>query len=165
MPVLEIEGKQYEARCDFKFERTAEEKYNEKDANGNKQGGLTTIYLNLLNQSSTLYLIYFWDCALSHLKAQKPSVEKIEEALEKVIDQEGEKGTERLFKEAFQAVEKSGFFIVQIKKIWKEFAILKKEIKRRDGETDEEFRKRNLDRQEGIDYAERMERLRKEMSK
>ncbi|MFT0800373.1 tail assembly chaperone [Bacillus swezeyi] len=165
MSVLEIDGKQYPARCDFKFERTAEEKYNEKDGNGNKQGGLATIYLNLLNKTSTLYLIYFWDCALSHLKSQKPSVEKIEEALEKVIDEEGEKGTERLFKEAFQAVEKSGFFIVQTKQIWKEFDILKKEIKQRDGETEEEFRKRKLQRQEGIEYSERMARLRKEMSK
>ncbi|MED4374034.1 tail assembly chaperone, partial [Bacillus licheniformis] len=66
MPTLEIEGKQYQARCDFKFERTAEEKYNEKDESGNKQGGLRNVYLGLLEQRSSLYLIRFWDCALSH---------------------------------------------------------------------------------------------------
>ncbi|MDA1478360.1 tail assembly chaperone [Bacillus changyiensis] len=165
MACLEIDGKQFEARCDFKFERTAEAKYNEPDADGNKQGGLRTIYLNLLEQRKLLYLVGFWDCALSHLKDKKPSVEKIEEALEKVINEEGAKGTERLYKEAFQAVDQSGFFIVQVKNIWKEFNYLKKPISKRNGETDEEFRDRSLKREEIQEMVERLENQRKEMNK
>ncbi|MCF7617411.1 tail assembly chaperone [Bacillus sonorensis] len=165
MPVLEIEGKQFEARCDFKFERTAEEKYNEKDANGNKQGGLRNIYLSLLEQRSSLDLIKFWDCALAHYKNQKPSIEKIEEALDKILNEEGAEGAERLYKEAFQAVDKSGFFAIQVKRIWKDFDVLKKEIKQRVGETDAEFQKRKQEREDAKEMMTELEKLRKEMSK
>ncbi|MEB3127540.1 tail assembly chaperone [Bacillus paralicheniformis] len=165
MPTLEIEGKQYQARCDFKFERTAEEKYNEKDESGNKQGGLRNVYLGLLEQRSSLYLIRFWDCALSHLKDKKPSVEKIEAALEEVVDKEGAKGAERLYKEAFQAVDQSGFFAVQVKRIWQDFDVLKKEIKQRVGETEAEFLKRKQEREDAKEMMAELEKLRKEMNK
>lgn len=116
MPTLTIGNKQYEARTDFKFERVANEKYNEKDSEGNKQGGLINIYSNLL-EYDTLYLAAFWDCALAHLKSDKPSLEAIESAILTHIEEHGD--ADQLFKDAFQRLDNSGFFKKKVKKYWK----------------------------------------------
>ncbi|MDK2600139.1 tail assembly chaperone [Bacillus stercoris] len=67
MAHLTIDGKDYAARCDFAFDRTANEKYAKEDKNGDKSGGTLTIYNSLLNDDA-VYLSAFWDCALAHLK-------------------------------------------------------------------------------------------------
>ncbi|WP_121605304.1 tail assembly chaperone [Virgibacillus sp. Bac332] len=123
MPYLEIDGKQLEARTDFKFDRVANEKYNEPDAKGNTLGGLMNIYMNLL-EYDTGYLLAFWDCALSHLKKDKPALDKIEEALMERIEQDGD--TEKLFKEAFSKLDTSGFFKKKVKSFWKDFEAMGK---------------------------------------
>lgn len=123
MAYLTINGKEYEARTDFKFERTANEKYNEADAKGNKMGGLMNIYMNLL-EYDTLYLSAFWDCALAHYKKDKPNQEDIDEALMERIEEDGD--TEKLFKEAFQKLDNSGFFRKKVKNLWKDFELLEK---------------------------------------
>jgi len=122
MAYLTIDGKEYEARTDFKFERTANEKYNQTDAEGNKQGGLVTIYGNLL-EFDTLYLAAFWDCALAHLKGDKPSLESIEKAILDYMDEHND--LDQLFKDAFRKLDNSGFFRKKVKKFWKNMEMMK----------------------------------------
>lgn len=122
MATLTIKGKEYEGKCNFKFDRLADEKYNEGDAKGNKTGGFMNIYMNLMNYSNK-HLVAFWDCALAHHGKSKPSVDDIEEALMDLIDEN--EGTEELFAEAFKAVDESGFYKKQATQFWKNLEALK----------------------------------------
>ena len=115
MAFLTIEGKELEARTDFKFLKTANDRYNHEEK-GQKVGGLYSIYMGLMQQDIE-YLAAFWDCALSHLIKDKPIREVIEEALEQRIE-DGE-DPEHIMKEAFRVLEDSGFFRAQIREIWK----------------------------------------------
>lgn len=130
MAILTIKEKDYEAKCNFKFDKLADEKYSEEDKNGNKSGGFHTIYTGLL-QYSNKHLVYFWDCALAYLGKAKPSLADIEEALETRIEADGD--TEYLFKEAFKTVDESGFFKRQAKNFWRNMENFKKT-----GKTEEE---------------------------
>lgn len=130
MAILTIKGKDYEAKCNFKFEKTADKKYNEEDKNGNQAGGFHSIYTGLL-QYSNKHLVSFWDCALDYLGKDKPSIADIEEALESRIEQDED--TEPLFKEAFKTVDESGFFKRQAKNFWKNIETFKQT-----GKTEEE---------------------------
>lgn len=132
MAILEIDGKEYQAKATFKFDRLADKKYSEEDNNGNKMGGFMTLYMNLL-QYSTKHLIAFWDCGLEHYK-EKPTIEKIEEALEARIEQDGD--AEQLFKEAFSVVDQSGFFKIQARNFWKDFAVIKETGKTKEEKDD-----------------------------
>lgn len=120
--MLEIEGKNFEGKCTFKFDRLADKKYSEKDKDGNDTGGFMTIYMNLL-QFNNKYLLAFWDCALEYLGKDKPTIEQIEAALEARIEEDED--TEPICKEAFKAVDESGFFKKQAKKFWKDFELMK----------------------------------------
>lgn len=122
MTFLTIDGKEYEAKCTFKFERLADKKYSEEDKDGNKTGGFMSIYMNLLDYSNT-HLLAFWDCALDYLVKDKPSLESVETAIEKRIEEDGD--TEKLFKEAFKAVDESGFFKRKAKNFWNDFEMMK----------------------------------------
>lgn len=148
MPYLEINGKEYEAKTNFKFERRADEKYSTDEL-----GGFLTIYLGLL-QYDAKAILQFWDCALAHYKDKKPSLEEIEEALEKRIEEDGD--TEKLLKEAFKALDESGFFKKQLKSIWKELTAVPKEKK---NETEEQ-RKHRLQQME---MAEAMKQRKKDL--
>lgn len=130
MAILTIKGKDYEGKCTFKFDRLADAKYNEADANGNETGGFMSLYMQLL-QSSTKHLPAFWDCALEYLKKEKPSLEDIEEAIEQRIEEDGD--TDQLFREAFKALDESGFYKKQAKSFLKNLEMLKES-----GVTDEE---------------------------
>lgn len=114
MAVLTINGKEYEGKCDFKFNRVAKEKYNEADESGNKTGAFLSIYMGLMSKDNDK-LLAFWDSALSHYKKDKPSVDDIEEALFERIEEEG---AEVLFKEPFGMLEESGFYAPQRKEFW-----------------------------------------------
>lgn len=131
MAVLKIGKKEYEAKTNFKFERVANKKYKEGDT-----GGFLTIYFGLL-QFNTDSLSQFWDCALAYLKEDKPDLEKIEEALEARIDEDGD--TEKLLNEAFGVLDQSGFFKKQAKSTWKELTNVPKAEK---DETEEQKKKR-----------------------
>ncbi|OHX39232.1 tail assembly chaperone [Cytobacillus oceanisediminis] len=122
MAFLEINGKELEAKCNFRFERLADKKYSEQDKDGNDVGGFHGIYTNLL-QYSNKHLLAFWDCALDYLVKDKPKLEEIEAAIEQRIEEDGD--TEKLFKEAFNAVDESGFFKKQAKNYWKNIDIYK----------------------------------------
>lgn len=130
MALLEIKGKEYEAKCTFKFDRLADKKYSEEDKDGNSMGGFMSLYMNLL-QYSHKHLVAFWDCGLDYLGKDKPSISDIEEALEARIEEDDD--TEKLFQEAFNAVDQSGFFKKQAKNFWKDFETVKEQ-----GKTDEE---------------------------
>jgi len=123
MTTLTIKEKEYQGKCNFKFDRLADEKYNEEDAKGNKSGGFMNIYMNLLQRSHPKYLVAFWDCALAHLGKTKPSTELIESAIEELL--ENEETSEQVYKDAFNMVDESGFFKIQAKNFWKNLEILK----------------------------------------
>lgn len=133
MPHLLIDGKEYEAKTNFKFERLANEKYS-KDAEGNELGGFTNIYLRLLQFENTA-LADFWNCALHHYKKDKPTLDEIEEALEEEIN----KDPDVVFKQAFKTLDGAGFFKKQVKSIWNEFS---KAPKKKKDETEEEKKER-----------------------
>jgi hypothetical protein len=123
MPILNIEKKQYEGKLAFAFDKRANEKYAPKDK---KEGttGLEKIYEDLLNYR-TRGLSAFWDCALAYLKKDQPICDDVNDALETVIETEG---TERLFKEAFAALDGSGFFKLQLKEYWKNVNMIDKMV-------------------------------------
>ncbi|MBT2661948.1 tail assembly chaperone [Bacillus sp. ISL-45] len=148
MAFLEINGKEFEAKCIFRFERLADKKYSEQDKDGNEVGGFHGLYTNLL-QYSNKHLLAFWDCALDYLVKDKPKLEEIEAAIEKRIEEDGD--TEKLFKEAFNAVDESGFFKKQAKSYWKNIETYKKT-----GKTEEEKAEREQ-------QAEMLFQMRKEM--
>jgi hypothetical protein len=133
MAILTINGTDHEAKCNFKFDRLAEERYNEADKDGNKMGGFMSIYMNLLQFDPTA-LSAFWDCALSHLGKGKPGQEDIENALMEQIDKEGD--TEGLIKEAFGVIDNSGFFKKQAKNFWKDLEMLKDSGKTKEEKAD-----------------------------
>ncbi|MGE0912328.1 hypothetical protein C6W22_20970 [Bacillus atrophaeus] len=119
MAYLTIDGKDYTARCDFAFDRTANEKYAKEDKNGDKSGGTLSIYISLLNDDA-VYLSAFWDCALAYLKKGRPSVDQIEEAIAQIInDDETGTAVDNLVKEAFNTLDSAGFFKGKVRQHWK----------------------------------------------
>ena len=123
MATLTIKDAEQEAKFNFLFAKVAKEKYAEVDENGKKGDGFHAIYMGLL-QGSNDSLVAFWDCALAHLKGKdKPSVEDIEEAISARIEEDED--TIYLLKEAYQAIDNSGFFKQQSKKLWTNFEMLK----------------------------------------
>ncbi|MFS0655716.1 tail assembly chaperone [Bacillus sp. 179-C3.3 HS] len=160
MATLTIENKEYTARCDFAFDRTANEKYTTKEEE--KAGGTMNIYMGLLNEDA-LMLSAFWDCALSHLKSGKPTAEQIEEAIMKIVD-EDTKGdaVDHLIKEAFQTLENAGFFKGKIRQQWTMMEKMAKPKKAAPNETPEMAAKRIEDEENGKEYMEMLKQARKE---
>ncbi|WP_077325784.1 tail assembly chaperone [Virgibacillus siamensis] len=111
---MEINGKQYEPKVNFKFEKVADKKYSEV-VEGQKTSGIEGIYEDLLNDKPSA-LVKFWDCATAHYKKEQPIVDDIEDALSDIIEDEG---IDRLQKEAFEALDESGFFKKQLQNFWK----------------------------------------------
>jgi Phage tail assembly chaperone protein, TAC len=116
MAYLTIKGKEYEARTDFKFQRTADKKYTNKEASG-----FMVIYAGLLD-GDVGQLASFWDCAISHHK-QRPSLDDIEEALYEAGGEEQD--YEQLFKDAFSQLDNAGFFRKQVNNYWKNAEMMK----------------------------------------
>lgn len=121
MATLTIDGKQYEAKANFKFERVADKKYKVEKG---EISGLEQIYQDLMSYKASA-LIAFWDCATAHLAKNQPSVEKIEEALTEVFENEPD-DAEKLFKDAFQTIDNSGFFRLQLREFWKNLDMIDK---------------------------------------
>ena len=151
MAYLTIDGKEYEAKTNFKFERLANDKYNE-ESGGEKIGGFMSVYFKLLQYDND-GLLAFWDCGLAHYKKDKPSQEQIEEALEELIEQDSDKA----FKEAFTVLDKSGFFKKKVNTIWKEFTKAQKPKK-------DETEKQKEDREKQEEMAKTMLARRKELT-
>jgi hypothetical protein len=127
MPTLNVNGKQYEGKVSFKFSEVADKKY-AKESDQGETDGMHVIYSQLL-EGNTSALSSFWDCALSHHK-QRPTVDAIQDALE---EQGEEDDFDILFKDAFTAMDESGFFKKRRNNFWKNLELFKKFVK-----TDEE---------------------------
>jgi Phage tail assembly chaperone protein, TAC len=127
MPTLNVNGKQYEGKVSFKFSEVADKKYAKESEQG-ETDGMHVIYSQLL-EGNTSALSSFWDCALSHHK-QRPTVEAIQDALE---EQGEEDDFDSLFKDAFTAMDESGFFKKRRNNFWKNLELFEKFVK-----TDEE---------------------------
>lgn len=134
MAILNVNGIEYQGKCNFAFDQVADEKYNEVDKKGNAIGGFMSIYMKLLGDDLK-GLLAFWDSACSEYGKKSPSRKDIEQTLMAFIDDEenGEEEVERLFKDAFKAIHNSGFYRKQKNKIWKQFEKMKEA-----GETEEE---------------------------
>jgi hypothetical protein len=136
MAQLTINGTEYEAKFNFKFSKMADDKYGTTDDNGKKTGGFHNVYMGLL-QASNDSLVEFWDCGLNYLKGKdKPTLEEIQEAIVERIEEDGD--SEPMLKEAYKAIDESGFFKQQSKKFWRNIELMKST-----GKTDEE-KDRNL---------------------
>lgn len=128
MATLHINGTEHEAKFNFAFSKKADEKYGDE---GKKGTGFHGVYMGLL-QATNESLVAFWDCGLSHLKGkEKPSVDDIEAAIVERIEEDGD--SIDLLKEAYQAMDESGFFKQQSKKFWSNLEMAKEM-----GKTDEE---------------------------
>lgn len=121
MAVLNINGKGFNGKGSFAFDRLAEKKYNTPDENGNKLGGFLNIYMGLIAKDAQR-LSAFWDCALEHHEKDKPSIAVIENVLEDRIESEG---ADALFKEAFAVIDESGFYATKRNEFWKGLENLK----------------------------------------
>lgn len=124
MPYLNINGEQYEAKANFKFERKANELY--KDPN-QEYSGLEKIYQDLMSYKISA-LSAFWDCATAHYKKKQPTVDAIEDALTEAIESDDVE-VEKLFQEAFQTIDNSGFFKLQLREFWKSVNMIDKMAK------------------------------------
>ncbi|WP_419892813.1 tail assembly chaperone [Oceanobacillus kimchii] len=124
MPYLDINGQQYEAKANFKFERKANEHY--KDPN-QEYSGLEKIYQDLMSYKISA-LSAFWDCATAHYKKKQPTVEAIEDALADIIEGDDVE-VEKLFQDAFQTIDNSGFFKLQLREFWKNVNMIDKMAK------------------------------------
>lgn len=124
MAILTIDGKQYEAKVNFKFDRTANKKYTEEK---DEFSGIEKIYQDLLGYKG-IGLVAFWDCATAYLGKSQPSVEKIAEALEEQMESE-EDAAEQAFKDAFKAMDNSGFLKLQLREFWKNLDLVDKMAK------------------------------------
>lgn len=128
---LKINGAEQQAKFNFLFSKVAKEKYSEADEKGNKTDGFSAIYLGLL-QGSNDSLVAFWDCGTAHLKGkEKPTVEDIQIAIAERAEEDED--TLGMLKEAYNAMDQSGFFKQQSKKFWTNFEMVKTQ-----GKTDEE---------------------------
>jgi hypothetical protein len=123
MPTLSVNKEQYEGKVSFKFSEVADKKY-AKETDQGETDGMHVIYSQLL-EGNTAALSSFWDCALAHHK-KRPTVEAIQEALE---EQGEEDDYDTLFKEAFSAMDKSGFFKKRRKNFWKNLDMFEKFVK------------------------------------
>ena len=140
MAHLKIGEKEYKADVTFEFAEKAVERYQQKDEKGNVQAdGVQNIYMNILDRK-TLYLAYFWDCALAYIEGQ-PSLKQIKTALKEAAGDNQD--YEPLFKEAFQELDNAGFFKQEIKGIWK---MVEQYTKMAETEQEQKMAKDEIDR-------------------
>lgn len=123
MPIfIEIDGVQYEGKCSFAFDRFADNKFGDIDENGQKVGGFHNIYSRLLEMEPKA-LVDFWEAALSHHGEKAPKREKIEKILEERIEKDGD--VFPAIREAFHAIDNSGFFKRKALNFWKDVELMK----------------------------------------
>lgn len=122
--VLNVKGKEYEAKCNFLFERTADTKYGTLNKQTNKkEGGFEAIYTGLIEESNEA-IVQFFDCALASYRDKSLTIEAIEDAIIERIEEDGD--TRPLIREILNAVDESGFFKRVVQKFWKNVELMKK---------------------------------------
>ena len=114
---LNINGKEYEAKATFFFDKVAKKfSKEETDENGKKvkSSGFNAIYGGILERE-TDSIADFWECATAHEKV-KPSREDIETAIMEEIDKTND--TINLLQGALQVMNESGFFKQKSRLYW-----------------------------------------------
>lgn len=114
---LNINGKEYEAKATFFFDKVAKKfSTEETDENGKKvkSPGFNVIYGGILERESDS-IADFWECATAHEKV-KPSREDIETAIMEEIDKTND--TINLLQGALQVMNESGFFKQKSRLYW-----------------------------------------------
>ncbi|WP_159315862.1 tail assembly chaperone [Mammaliicoccus sciuri] len=114
---LNINGKEYEAKATFFFDKVAKKfSKEETDENGKKvkSSGFNAIYGGILERE-TDSIADFWECATAHEKV-KPSREDIETAIMEEIDKTND--TINLLQGALQIMNESGFFKQKSRLYW-----------------------------------------------
>lgn len=152
MAFLTINDEEYKAKVTFNFARRADDRY--KTVQKSKEGeyevsGVESIYQDLLSYKVPA-LASFWDCAV-HSKKDRPKVEDIEEAIEAEIEK-GDEAIDNLFKEAFTALDQSGFFKRQLNEYWKNI------------ELSEKMAKDEKEKAQAKEYIKQMRAKRKELT-
>lgn len=123
MAFLTIKGKEYEAKCNFLFERTANRLFGKEDAKtGKKEGGFEEIYTGLIEESNEA-IVQFWECALAGERDKKLTKEAIEDAIMERIEEEGD--TRPIIREILDTIDESGFFKRPVEKFWKNVDLMK----------------------------------------
>lgn len=131
---LNINGKEYEAKATFFFDKVAKKfSTEETDENGKKvkSPGFNAIYGGILERE-TDSVADFWECATAHEKA-KPSREDIELAIMEEIDKTDD--TINLLQGALHIMNDSGFFKQQARLYWSQLQKAPKMVKEEDKET------------------------------
>lgn len=114
---LNINGKEYEAKATFFFDKVAKKfSTEETDENGKKvkSPGFNVIYGGILERE-TDSIADFWECATAHEKV-KPSREDIETAIMEEIEKSND--TINLLQGALQVMNESGFFKQKSRLYW-----------------------------------------------
>ncbi len=142
---LNINGKEYEAKATFFFDKVAKKfSTEETDENGKKvkSPGFNVIYGGILERE-TDSIADFWECATAHEKV-KPSREDIETAIMEEIEKSND--TINLLQGALQVMNDSGFFKQKSRLYWSQMQKAPKLAKEDDKETTKagiEFMKEN----------------------
>ncbi|WP_436894942.1 tail assembly chaperone [Mammaliicoccus sciuri] len=114
---LNINGKEYEAKATFFFDKVAKKfSTEETDENGKKvkSPGFNVIYGGILERETDT-IADFWECATAHEKV-KPSREDIETAIMEEIEKSND--TINLLQGALQVMNESGFFKQKARLYW-----------------------------------------------
>lgn len=131
---LNINGKEYEAKATFFFDKVAKKfSTEETDENGKKvkSPGFNAIYGGILERE-TDSIADFWECATAHEKV-KPSREDIELAIMEEIDKSND--TINLLQGALKIMNDSGFFKQKSRLYWSQMQKAPKMVKGEDKET------------------------------
>lgn len=142
---LNINGKDYEAKATFFFDKVAKKfSTEETDENGKKvkSPGFNVIYGGILERE-TDSIADFWECATAHEKV-KPSREDIETAIMEEIEKSND--TIDLLQGALQVMNDSGFFKQKSRLYWSQMQKAPKLAKEDDKESTKagiEFMKEN----------------------
>lgn len=142
---LNINGKEYEAKATFFFDKVAKKfSTEETDENGKKvkSPGFNVIYGGILERE-TDSIADFWECATAHEKV-KPSREDIETAIMEEIEKSND--TINLLQGALKVMNDSGFFKQKSRLYWSQMQKAPKLAKEDDKETTKagiEFMKEN----------------------
>ncbi|QFR56236.1 tail chaperone protein [Bacillus phage 000TH010] len=166
---LRIGNEIVQGKVDFAFMKRANEKYGKvrtekHEMNGKehqeevKTPGYEVIYEGLLN-SNYEALLHFWDCVFAS-RDKIPTLEEIGTALYEKMPADGD--IDDLFKEAFQALDNSGFFKRAVRAYWKKMNSILKALEAQLKTKEDEEEKAMLT--QGLEQYKEMTKLREELN-
>jgi hypothetical protein len=134
MAEIKIGDRVLETKVSFKFVETVKDKYANDEASGE-----LAIYMGLIDKSP-YSLVAFFDGGLSSVKNHRPTVEQIDDALNREVFNADDATFNKAFSDAVTAMEESGFLKRTLKKVFEgmEESIKKVDEQIEKTETDEE---------------------------